>query len=115
MKRLGLYVLVCFMSVLAATAGSAAASLNAQSAPTAQSALVRDCHHWAYWPNVLISSARNMTCRRAKRLMRQYRAPIYRTFTIPAGFYCYRVSGGSLGGQWRCVKGSRAFRFDFGD
>ena len=82
---------------------------------TAQSAWVRDCHHWAYYPNVLISSARNMTCRRARRVMRQYRAPIYRTFTIPAGFYCYRVSGGSLGGQWRCVKGGRAFRFDFGD
>lgn len=56
-----------------------------------------------------------LTCRRAKRLMRQYRAPIYPTFTIPVGFYCYRVSGGSLGGQWRCVKGSSAFRFDFGD
>jgi hypothetical protein len=47
--------------------------------------------------------------------MRQYDGPIYRRFTIPSGFYCYRVSGTSLGGQWRCVKESRAFRFDFGD
>jgi hypothetical protein len=88
---------------------------QATGSTTAQSAGVRDCHHWASYPTVLISSVRNMTCRRAKRVMRQYRAPINRTFTIPAGFYCYRVSGFSLGGQWRCVKGSRAFRFDFAD
>jgi hypothetical protein len=76
---------------------------------------VRDCHTYAYFPNVLISSARNMSCRAARREMRRYRRPIRRTFRTPGGFRCFRVSGGRLGGQWRCVKGARAFRFEFGD
>src|SRR3954470_15830476 len=78
-------------------------------------AKVRDCHAWASYPNVLISSARNMSCRAAKRDMRRYDRAIYRRFTTPGGFRCVRVSGGSLGGQWRCARGSRAYRFDFGD
>lgn len=76
---------------------------------------VRDCHTWVYYPNLYISSVRNMSCRTAKREMRRYRRPIYRRFRTPGGFYCYRVSGTRLGGQWRCRKGGRAFRFEFGD
>jgi hypothetical protein len=40
---------------------------------------------------------------------------IKRHFTTPGGFACSRVSGDRLGGQWRCVKGNRAYRFEFGD
>jgi hypothetical protein len=76
---------------------------------------VVDCHTWAYYPNVLISSARNMSCRAARREMKRYKRPISRSFTTPDGFSCSRVSGGSLGGQWRCVRGTHAFRFEFGD
>jgi micrococcal nuclease len=83
--------------------------------PAALAAEVHDCHHWAYYPNVLISSARNLRCRDAAREMRRYDGPIRRRFHTPRGFYCQRVSGGSLGGQWRCVRGRRAFRFEFGD
>jgi hypothetical protein len=81
----------------------------------AKAAWVRDCHTWVYYPNLYISSVRNMSCRRAKREMRRYRRPIHRRFRTPGGFHCYRVSGTSLGGQWRCRKGARAFRFEFGD
>lgn len=76
---------------------------------------VVDCHSWASYPNILISSARNMTCRRARNDMRAYRGQIHRRFRTPGGFRCRRVSGTSLGGQWRCVNGSRAYRFEFGD
>ena len=88
---------------------------GASAGPTASASGVRDCNHWAFYPNVKIDSARNMTCRAARRQMRRYRGPIYRTFTTPGGFYCYRVSGGRFGGQWRCTKGGKAFRFDFSD
>ena len=84
-------------------------------APNASSAAVVDCNTYAYFPNVLISSARNMTCRAAARDMRRYRRPIDRRFRTPGGFMCVRVSGGAFGGQWRCVSGTRAYRFEFGD
>jgi hypothetical protein len=99
-------------SALAAPAVGADA--RAESEP-AKAAAVRDCHTYAYYPSVLISSARNMSCRAARREMRRYRRPIYRRFRTPGGFRCSRVSGGRLGGQWRCVRGARAFRFEFGD
>ena len=70
---------------------------------------------FVHYPNTLISSARNMTCRAAARELRRYRGSIHRRFRTPGGFQCRRVSGGRLGGQWRCVKGTRAFRFEFGD
>ena len=83
--------------------------------PTASASGVRDCNHWASYPNVKIDSARNMTCRAARRQMRRYRGSISRTFVTPGGFYCYRVSGNRLAGQWRCRRGRKAFRFDFSD
>jgi hypothetical protein len=91
-----------------------AAPTAAEAAP-ATVAGVHDCHAWAYYPNVLISSVRNMRCRTAKRDMRRYKEPIYRRFTTPGGFRCRRVSGSSHGGQWRCVRGRKAYRFEFGD
>jgi hypothetical protein len=83
--------------------------------PAPAPAAVVDCHVFAYYPNVLISSARNMTCRAAARDMKRYKRSISRTFRTPGGFRCTRVSGGEFGGQWRCVKGGRAYRFEFGD
>jgi hypothetical protein len=56
-----------------------------------------------------------MTCRAAVREMRSYRGNISRRFRTPGGFRCSRVSGGPLGGQWRCARAPRAFRFEFGD
>jgi hypothetical protein len=76
---------------------------------------VVDCHTWASYPNVLISSARNMTCRAAALDMRRYRGSIFFRFHTPGGFTCTRVSGGRLAGQWRCARGSTAYRFDFAD
>ncbi len=57
----------------------------------------------------------NMTCQAAKRDMKRHKKGISRTFRTPGGFRCRRVSGGELGGRWRCVKGAKAYRFEFGD
>lgn len=103
-------------TLLAVCTLSFAPSAGAADAPAgAIAAEVHDCHIWASYPNVLISSARNLRCRDAAREMRRYDGPIKRRFTTPRGFHCYRVSGGALGGQWRCVRRQRAFRFEFGD
>jgi hypothetical protein len=76
---------------------------------------VVDCNAFAHYPNTKVSSARNMTCRQAVRELRRHNGPISRSFRTLGGFRCARVTGGELGGQWRCVKGARAFRFEFGD
>jgi len=55
-----------------------------------------------------------MSCTSAVRVMKSNRGDISRTFTVQ-GFTCTQVSGGQFGGQWRCVKGARAFRFEFKD
>jgi hypothetical protein len=103
-----LLLLILLVSLLATSTGTA------QSAPS-RSAGVVNCHVWADYPNTLISSARNMTCRAAVREMRSYRGQISRRFRTPGGYLCYRVSGVPEGGQWRCVRGTRAFRFEFSD
>jgi hypothetical protein len=108
-RRLGaVLTAICALLVVP---GAGAADTPAR----AIAAEVHDCHIWASYPNVLISSARNLRCRDAAREMRRYDGPIKRRFTTPRGFHCYRVSGGALGGQWRCVRRQRAFRFEFGD
>jgi hypothetical protein len=84
-------------------------------APAASPAGVRDCRTWVHYPNTQISSARAMSCGAAARELRRYRGSISRRFRTPGGFSCSRVSGMALGGQWRCVNGRRAFRFEFGD
>jgi hypothetical protein len=87
--------------------GSAAPS---EAAPTR----LRSCSAKADF-NLLISSARNMFCRTAKRDLRRHRGPIAFRFSTPGGFNCTRVAGNALAGQWRCVKGRKAYRFEFSD
>jgi len=82
---------------------------------SASPANVVDCNACASYPNIKISSARNMTCRAAVVEMRRYRGQIFRRFRTPGRFTCTRVSGGQFGGQWRCVRTTQAFRFEFGD
>jgi hypothetical protein len=106
--------LACCCTVLACLAAGIPGAAAGDGAKAGASA-VRNCHVYAFYPSVLISSARNMSCGEAKRQMRRYRAPIYRRFETPGGFSCYRVSGSRYGGQWRCVKGSKAWRFEFSD
>lgn len=83
-------------------------------AETARAAVV-DCNAWVSYPNIKVSSARNMSCQAARREQRRYRGSIGFRLTTPGGFACKRASGGPLGGQWRCVRGLRAYRFEFGD
>jgi hypothetical protein len=89
--------------VLAAAAPSAAAPSR-----------VRDCAAKADF-NLEIFSARNMSCRAAKRDLRRHKGSIGFRFRTPGGFRCTRVSGNALAGQWRCVKGRKAYRFEFSD
>ena len=77
-------------------------------------AKLRSCNTRADF-NLLISSARNMFCRTARRDLRRHRGPIAFRFSTPGGFNCMRVSGNALAGQWRCVKGRKAYRFEFSD
>jgi hypothetical protein len=89
---------------------------NAAASQDVRSAEVHDCNHWVSYPNLKISSARNMRCSTARGEMRRYKGAIRYSFTTPyRRFRCRRVSGTRLGGQWRCAKGRRAFRFEFGD
>lgn len=84
-------------------------------APDTSSAKVVDCDVYAVNPNILISSARDMTCRAAARDMRRTQKRITRRFTTRGGFRCIRVRGTEFSGQWRCVRGERAYRFEFAD
>jgi hypothetical protein len=58
-------------------------------------------------------SVRNMNCSEAISAMGSI-TDFSSSFTV-AGFSCGQVSGATPGGQWRCVQGRRAFRFDWGD
>jgi hypothetical protein len=62
-----------------------------------------------------ITSARAMTCAAAARDLHPTHKPVSRRFRTHGGFTCRRVSGGELGGEWRCTRGERAYRFEFGD
>jgi hypothetical protein len=91
------------------------AAAVALAAPAAAQARVVDCNAYSDFPNTKISSARNMTCTAAVSVMKAYKGDIARTFTAPQRFRCTRVSGSQFGGQWRCTKGVKAFRFEFKD
>jgi hypothetical protein len=58
-------------------------------------------------------SIRKMTCGQAQGVIDSMGA-ISAHFTV-LGFSCARLAGGDLGGQWRCVRGEQALRFDFAD
>jgi hypothetical protein len=82
--------------------------------PASAQASLHDCDLKAT-NTATISSARDMSCETAGREMKRYSGEISRTFTTPGKFACTQVSGGQFGGQWRCVKGHKAFRFEFAD
>ena len=82
--------------------------------PASARAALHDCNIQAT-NTATISSARDMSCQRAAKEMRDYRGQISRRFTTPARLLCTRVSGGPLAGPWRCVHRNKAFRFEFAD
>ena len=88
--------------------------LGAATPSPALPAKLRSCDTRADF-NLHISSARNMFCRTARRDLRRHRAPIAFRFRTPGGFRCMRASDNALAGQWRCVKGRKAYRFEFSD
>jgi hypothetical protein len=100
-------------SVRAAAVTAAVATLSVL-VPGSARASLHDCDIQAT-NTAKISSARDMSCERAAREMRDYKGQISPRFTTPAKFTCARVSGGRFGGQWRCVHDHKAFRFEFRD
>jgi hypothetical protein len=82
--------------------------------PATASASLHDCDLKAT-NTATISSARDMSCETGASEMKRYRGEISKTFKTPGGFACSQTSGGQFGGQWRCVKGHKAFRFEFAD
>ena len=98
-----------------ATLAAAVVVLLGSVAPAeAAPATLRTCHTRADF-NLLISSARNMRCKTARRDLRRHHGSISFRFRTPGGFRCKRVSGNALAGQWRCVKQRKAYRFEFSD
>jgi hypothetical protein len=81
---------------------------------TAAQAKVVDCSSYADYPNTKISSARGLSCASAVKIMKSYQGDISKSFKV-GGYACGQVSGSQFGGQWRCVRGAKAFRFEFKD
>lgn len=92
---------------------TAAVVVSLASVPAVASAAVIDCDNYVGDEiNVRINSARNLSCSAAELDMGRHRGSIDRRFRTPGGFLCVRVSGSNYGGQWRCVRGARAYRFE---
>jgi len=104
--RVSLRTVMALLVPLAITMSLIAASTAA--------ARVVDCHLTASETQI-ITSARNMTCAAAARDVHRTRGSISYSYATAGGFRCTRVSGDRLGGEWRCVRGARAYRFEFGD
>jgi hypothetical protein len=100
-----LAVLVCALLTAAGAAGSG---------PPARAAFFKHCNLQAD-ATIVITSVRNMKCRNARREIRRYHGSIKYRFRTPHHFRCRRASGSRLGGQWRCKRRSKVFRFAFGD
>jgi hypothetical protein len=83
-------------------------------ATDAGAAVLRTCDHKVDF-NLKITSARNMRCSAARRVMRRHQGSIARHFDAPNGFRCNLVEGRPISGIWRCTKDRKAFRFAFGD
>jgi hypothetical protein len=75
--------------------------------------VANDCASTGAEPNISGLSVRGMTCGQAQGVISSFGA-ISAHFTV-VGFSCDRLSGGDLGGTWRCARGASAFRFLFGD
>ncbi len=82
--------------------------------PTPEPAdILLDCPVTGAEPNVANLSVRNMGCAEAVGVIGDF-GSISQTFSV-RGFACGRISGGDLGGTWRCQEEGKVFRFDFGD
>jgi hypothetical protein len=102
------------LAVVAALSVSAPALARAGvEGPTGVAAAVRQCSTSGLEINFGNLVARNMSCGRARAIIRRMRG-IQSRFRV-RGYTCRQISGGAFGGTWRCVKSRKVFRFDFGD
>ena len=107
-------------TIVLVAAGIAIAIAGGQSSQAAQDSVAdrgatggRDCS-LAATETVVIVRAQNMTCGRAGRVMDRYVGSISANFKA-GGFNCHQSSGSRLVGTWKCVNGSKFFRFSFAD
>ena len=101
---------------IGAAAFIAAALLTVAASPvSAADDVVRPCALRVYGPNtpVYVTSARNMTCKAAKRAQKTYKWTGKNTFTTPSGFRCTPSGRGEIGYQLRCTKRAKAYRLEF--
>lgn len=89
------------------------AEQQAVAARIAAQQVILDCPVAGPEVNFANLSVRNMNCSTAVSLVGSI-TTMDAYFTV-GGFSCSRISGGDLGGQWRCTQGNEAFRFDWGD
>ena len=98
--------------VLAMAVGAKAAP----AVPPRSASSVATCNTRVYANGpVYVTSARNLTCRQAKREQARYTWTGGNRFTTPGGYRCQPSGRGATGYQIRCVKGARAYRIEFED
>ncbi|MBJ7332555.1 MAG: hypothetical protein JHC95_21850 [Solirubrobacteraceae bacterium] len=97
--------------MLLAVVATFAFAVPATPAPAAAKPV--ECAHYAYYPTLMVSSARGLKCRTAVRDIKRYKGKLTETFRTPGGFACELVDGDRAEGQWRCVKADRAYRFEY--
>lgn len=80
--------------------------------PAAQAG-VRDCNVQVFGPSLVVTSARSMSCVAAARDIRRSASVCCQRRFISAGrFACRLLRGGEYAGEFRCVRGGRAYRFE---
>jgi hypothetical protein len=85
--------------------------LTIEVSPAPAALEITDCQSPA-GTGIRVTSAAGMTCAQGVREMRGGPSAVSERFTSPGGFVCQRVAGNQQRGQWRCSKGTRAFRFE---
>jgi hypothetical protein len=101
------------MPAVVAVADSAVA-VGAAPAASAWSVVTCKTRVYAGGP-VYVTSARNLTCRQAKRQQARDKWTGKNSFTTPGGYRCGPSGRGAVGYQIRCVKASKIYRIEFQD
>lgn len=80
------------------------------------SAAVSDCSTSVYGTSLVITSVRDMSCAQAAADQRRSRQCCLPRFRSAGGFRCsISINRGLYAAQFRCVRGSRAYRFEYSE
>ena len=95
-----------------ATEGTTTSTESTSTTTSTTEDVVADCENLSV--NISGISVRNISCDDALQLLTDDLGSVSKSFAL-GGFQCARISGGRLGGVWRCTDGDQAIRFSFGD